>query len=201
MKSKVIATMMTALFLTFAIIAPPLFSVPTVSASTLKLTFWEWGVDFSNLDLPPFVFPPFDPFTAAGDALLCIGRIEGGISATMWVWSTPLTGIPPQSAVFHWHQDFLWVFDNGGWVTGWYDGVWPPNTMRMTFQGRITGASNDKTNYIGCKITSGKCYFVDTPPSPLLEWRSIDYWLLGEWGAYTFWYVQGTGSLSGSLNK
>ena len=175
MKSKLIATMMTALFLTFAVLTPPLLlSVPTVSASTLKVTVWEW---FSKLNpIPPRGYPV--PPGQSAKEVMTVGRIEGDILAWSYVWSTPETGTlgpnlkPEPSATFHWHQDFLWVFDDDGWVIGWYDGVWAPNKESkdtafnrgsITFKGRITDASSvkdypllpDKTSYIGCEIGSG----------------------------------------------
>jgi len=192
-KSKLIATMMTALFLTFAVLTPPLLlSVPTVSASTLKVTVWEW---FSKLNpIPPRGYPV--PPGQSAKEVMTVGRIEGDILAWSYVWSTPETGTlgpnlkPEPSATFHWHQDFLWVFDDGGWVIGWYDGVWPPNTDSVTWEGRITDASPDKRNYIGYKI-SGKgitIWWPETPPyTP--PW--------GKWGVSTWGYAEGTMSISG----
>lgn len=234
MKSKLITTMMTVLFLAFAVIAPPLLSVPIVSASTLKVTVEEWCSDYpsfiydiySKANVPieyipldyqnmPSKYLPYNPL----DYLMWVGYIKGDISAMVYAFIDPHGWEQNKinhAHVLHWEQDQIWVFDDDrdgvfddGWVTIWVKGVLGKDIPcgsfvceSATWEGMVTHASPDKTNYIGCKVGGkgtatwvtgdpsyelGCPWFYDNtdPPEPIPAWG----------------YAEGTGHMSGSLNK
>ena len=157
MKGKV-STIMKTVFLTFAVMSLLLVSVPTVSAKVLKFKELiivgptEWSPNPGMPDQPPDYVPGRDADWS--------GPLTGDIKAMSYFWEIMtgpdtylnyLTGAKG-GKVEHFFEDFLIVFDDGGWIAGWNNGIWTFSTSKYRAEGRVTAASPDKQNFIGCKF-------------------------------------------------
>jgi len=140
MKTKLITTIMTTLFLTFAVVALPLVSVPAVSATTLKfdevISIDDWGVP-----------GPLHPETT----MYWKGTISGAITGTCYFWEhweeNYVVG-----KVEHFFEDFYIDLGDGEWISGHDKGVWNFATFKYRATGRVTDASSEYAYLIGCKF-------------------------------------------------
>jgi hypothetical protein len=143
----------------FLVLALPLLiasvPIPVVSAKNLK--FME------IINIPPD--PALDPSDYVGIRPQARdpdwgGPLTGDINAVAYFWETDKNyNTGSGGKVEHFFEDFLIIFNDGGWVVGGNSGIFlmtnKPNLWKYSAQGRVTATSSDRQNFLGSKFYEG----------------------------------------------
>ena len=141
--------------------------VPVVSAKNLKF------MEIINIPPDPALNPSdyvgIRPQTRDPD---WGGPLSGDINAVAYFWETDSNYVTGAGGkVEHFFEDFLIVFNDGGWVVGSNKGIFlmtnKPNLWKYSAEGRVTSTSTDKQNFLGSKFFE-EGYVTFPPPDHIL---------------------------------
>ncbi len=142
----------------FLVLALPLLiasvPIPVVSAKNLKF------MEIINIPPDPALSSSYDSIRPQARDPDWGGPLTGDINAVAYFWETDKNYVTGSGdKVEHFFEEFLIIFNDGGWVVGWDNGIFlmtnKPNLWKYSAEGRVTATSSDRQNFLGSKFYEG----------------------------------------------